>query len=511
MEQSSHLSRPLRVLHIEDSPDDGLMLQAELEAAGYSLVYRRVDTESGMVTALINDTWDVVLSDFSLSDLNAYKALRLLKISGQDLPLVVVSGFIGELEAVALMKAGAHDYVMKANLARLAPVIEREMKEAASRAQRRAADQALAANRKLLEDITRSLGEGLLVLDTESRLLLMNAEAERLLGWTQVELSQHSVHDAIHHFRPDGSPLPRKDCVVFRIAHQGQVCRAEDEVFVRKDGTVFPVSFVATPIIEDNAVIGIVIAFQDVSERKKAERELHESQLQLQELSAFLQQVREEERTRIARELHDELGQALTALRIDLNWLDRKLSQRDAAIGGKLAAMHKLVDSTVESVRRISEDLRPGMLDDLGLAAAIEHHVENFARQAGIRCTLNMNREHYELDDRTATTLFRVLQESLTNVARHANAGNVEVRLQDLPGEILLIVKDDGCGLPAHQAGARKTYGLLGMHERVKLLGGSLDISSEPGRGTRIEASLPLAADAPACSALRFETERPVS
>jgi len=487
------MQAPLRLLHVEDSADDAVLLCAELEAAGCHLHYLRVETASEMAAALASEQWDVVLSDFNLPEFDAYGALQQLKDSGRDIPLIVVSGFIGEMKAAALMKAGVQDYVMKDKLARLAPAIEREIKEAASREQRRQADQALAANRKLLENITQSLGEGLLVQDDNSCLLMMNAEAERLLGWTQAELASRSVHDTVHCRNPDGTPLSREECAIFRRVLKGEVCRVDDEVLVRKDGTAFPVTYVATPIVEDGRVVGTVTAFQDITERKRDEHALQESRRQLQELSAYLQQVREDERARIARELHDELGQALTALRIDLLWLDGKLPAAEKKIGDKLAAMRALLDKTVDDVRRISEDLRPGMLDDLGLAAAIEYHVAKFAEQTGITCELTMSRDHYDLDDQTTTTLFRVLQESLTNVARHAGAGKVTVRLQDLADEMLLIVKDDGRGLPAPALGTakKKTYGLLGMHERVKLLGGSLHITSAPRKGTRIEASLP--------------------
>ncbi|RZI42377.1 response regulator [Herbaspirillum sp. HC18] len=355
------MQHTLRLLHVEDSVDDAELLCAELESAGYALEYKRVESGPAMKDALAAGRWDVVITDFNLPSFNAYDALHLLKESGLDIPLIVVSGFIGEVGAVALMKAGAHDYVMKDNLARLAPAIQREIEEAVLR-----------------------------------------------------------------------------------------------------------------------------------EERRQADRELEESRRRLEELSAFLQQVREEERTRIARELHDELGQALTALKIDLNWLDEKLPAREQKISDKLASMKALLNRTVDAIRRISEDLRPGMLDDLGLAAAIEHHVSKFAEQTGIACDLSMNRDHFDLDGQVATTLFRMLQESLTNVARHAGASQVTVRLQELENEMLLIVKDNGRGLPEPAAGRKKTYGLLGMHERAKLLGGTLDISSSPGGGTRIEASIPL-------------------
>ena len=364
------MPRQLRVLHVEDSADDGELLRLELEAAGYSLRYRRVDSADSLAAALAGESWDVVLSDFNLPGLDAYGALAVLRQAGQDLPFIVVSGFIGEIEAVNLMKAGVHDYFMKGQLARLGPAIERAIGDAADRAARR-----------------RSVAE------------------------------------------------------------------------------------------------------------------LAESRRQLQELSAFLQQVREDEGTRIARELHDELGQVLTALRIDLIWVEGQLGDSAPKVRDKLASMRGLVDQTVDTVRRISEDLRPGMLDDLGLAAAIEHHVDRFATQTGIACRLVMDREDYTLDDRTATTLYRLLQEALTNVARHAGATQVDVHLEEAGGSIRLRIKDDGRGLPAPDsspsAPRKRSYGLLGMRERVRLLAGTIDITGAPGAGTLVDVSLPLAASPP--------------
>ncbi|GAB4169558.1 MAG: hypothetical protein Fur0039_08450 [Rhodocyclaceae bacterium] len=225
-----------------------------------------------------------------------------------------------------------------------------------------------------------------------------------------------------------------------------------------------------------------------------AKRRIEESEARLRELAGFLQTVREEERARIARELHDELGQGLTALRIDLGWLRGKCGRLGAAAAERIAGALGVVEHSVAALRRISEDLRPAMLDSLGLAAAVEDHVAKFSTRTGIACHLSMNREEFDLDDRVATAVFRVVQEALTNVARHAQASELEVSIEECEqggqGGIRLSVRDNGRGLPA--VPEHKTFGLLGMRERVSMLGGRLDIESEPGRGTRIGAWLPL-------------------
>ncbi len=232
---------------------------------------------------------------------------------------------------------------------------------------------------------------------------------------------------------------------------------------------------------------------QRVEERtvryRRAEKKLQASQARLRELAAFLQTVREEERSRIARELHDELGQSLTALRIDLGWLRSRCTGVDGGVGDRLASALALVERTVEAVRRISEDLRPRMLDDLGLAAAVEHYVDQFAERTGISCTLAMNRDEFEIGSRTATAIFRIAQEAMTNVARHAGAGNVAVRIDQSDEGIRLSVRDDGRGFAETDVG--KTLGLLGMRERVAALGGRLEVESAPDQGTSIEAWIP--------------------
>lgn len=229
---------------------------------------------------------------------------------------------------------------------------------------------------------------------------------------------------------------------------------------------------------------------------QKHKQRLEESEVRLRELAAFLQTVREEERTRIARELHDELGQALTALRFDLGWLRGKCSSNDnlgSAAAERVGAALGVVEQSIVSLRRISEDLRPAMLDSLGLAAAIEHHVAQFTQRAGMPCHLRMNREEFDLPGSLATTVFRIVQEALTNVVRHAEASEVSVSIDETEDGIRLVIEDDGKGfnVAAGAPGGKKTFGVLGMRERAAILDGSLDIESHPGTGTRITGWLP--------------------
>ena len=228
------------------------------------------------------------------------------------------------------------------------------------------------------------------------------------------------------------------------------------------------------------------------AERDRAEREIRDSREELRNLSAHLLSVREEERTRMAREIHDELGQALTALKMDLSWLNRRHLGEDAAFKNKLASMEEVIDQTIETVQKLSGELRPGILDDLGLAAAIEWQAEEFQKRTAIECQVALSPEAVTLNREQATTMFRIFQETLTNVIRHARATKVEVRLEEENGNIVLEVNDNGRGITQAELGDPKAFGLIGMRERVKYIHGEITIAGSPGKGTRITVTLPL-------------------
>ncbi|MDO8812983.1 MAG: PAS domain S-box protein [Gallionella sp.] len=531
--------KPLHVLLVEDSQDDADLILLELREAGFDVVCKRVDTEAAMREAMMDGRWDIVISDFGLPKFSAHDAMAVLhesdfgiqnaldnqlqhvaeiEVSGwkikrkntislmqkderRSCPFIIVSGCIGEESAIAMMKEGASDFVMKDKLSRLVPVIERELKDAITRQQHRQAQDALRANEKLLKGITSALGEGLIVLNNEGELLFMNPEAERLLGWSERELSGCNVHEVIHSQRRDGTDLPESDCGVLGVLKKGGAFKTENDVFWRKDGLPISVSIIATAIMENGQAVASVVAFQDISQRKQAERELLESREQLRELSAHQLSVREEERTRIARELHDELGQMLTGVKLDAMWLASRLSGEQPSIVDKVASMSKLIDETLDAMRRVAADLRPVMLDDLGLEAAIEWLSEEFGKHSGLAVQLELDVERgqrgyqgedCDLDSDVTTAIFRIVQECLTNIARHAEAEHVLISLDCHDGKLMLLLSDDGKGIPATGNEIRKSYGIVGMRERAHNLGGTLHLLSIPGEGTTVVAIIPV-------------------
>lgn len=228
----------------------------------------------------------------------------------------------------------------------------------------------------------------------------------------------------------------------------------------------------------------------EIEDRKQAEKALYRSFEQLRALTARLQSVREEERARMAREIHDELGQALTAIKIELSSLVNDLAPEQKQPFRSDSIM-KLIDETIHTVRRISTELRPGILDDLGLVAAVEWAAHEFETRTGTKCHTSLPGEDIALDPEHATALFRIFQETLTNVARHAHATEVNVRLANHDGDVSMEVGDNGKGISLEQRSAANSLGILGMRERALLLGGELAIHGVPGKGTTVRVRIP--------------------
>jgi signal transduction histidine kinase len=229
---------------------------------------------------------------------------------------------------------------------------------------------------------------------------------------------------------------------------------------------------------------------EDVTERKAAEAELERHRAQLRGLAARLEAAREAERARIAREIHDELGQALTALKIDVLWLKKRVPE-SPELAHKLHDMTAIIDSTTQSIQRVAAELRPSVLDELGLRAAIEWETREFAARTGIECRVELPEGQPALDASRATAVFRIFQEALTNVARHAAATHVIVRLGMTPKALELTVQDNGRGIREGALHDSRSLGLLGMRERAGNFNGNVTIAGNPGAGTTLTLTMP--------------------
>lgn len=314
---------------------------------------------------------------------------------------------------------------------------------------------------------------------SEGRYTDVNKKASELLGYTEDELTRMSPEDLVF---PD-DPVP----IQIYSMKFGESLVYERRL-KRKDGSGVEAESSIRKLADGNFLAFI----RDVTERKQSEAERRRLTEELRKLADHLQDIREEERTHIAREIHDELGQQLTVIKMDLSWLRKKLPDQGAEVlRNKVNELLQMVDESVKTVRRIASELRPSLLDDMGLVAAMEWHLEEFEKRSGIEKEAHLPAREILLPEAIKIGLFRILQESLTNVARHSGANKVIVQFGQTNNKITLNITDNGKGLNSGHA-AKKTLGLLGMQERVNMMGGEYKLAGKPGAGTTVSVEIPL-------------------
>jgi PAS domain S-box-containing protein len=337
-------------------------------------------------------------------------------------------------------------------------------------------------------------GEAIIIFNKTYHCLDANANACRLTGYNRQELTTLQLQHLLYGGEL-GQSLP--DVTRWKC---GERIMLEKKMQMNNGSTWY--AELSLQLLADDRIFSIV---RDITKLKKTElalmeatREFHKTTAQLRELSDHLLNIRETERKNIAREIHDELGQQLTILKMDMSWLHQKLQQsEDAAILQKTGDTLQLLNDTIKTVRRIATELRPSMLDDLGIIEAIEWQSKEFEKRTGIKISFGTGIAHLRVSNSIATSLFRIYQEALTNIARHARAKNVFSTIQLENGHVIMTIKDDGIGFDMQTLGIKKTLGLLGMKERTHMMGGRFDINSKAGEGTTIIITTSLQTDDP--------------
>jgi PAS domain S-box-containing protein len=357
--------------------------------------------------------------------------------------------------------------------------------------ERALADRELDHREVRLRGILDSAMDAIITVDEGQRVVLFNNAAEAMFGWSRAE----AIGLPLASFIPDR----------FRAAHGGHVRRFGDSADaasrrmggslrivtgLRKNGEEFPIDASISKTEESGRRFYTVI-LRDITARLAAEDALRHSKDELQALGAAAHMTREQEKSRIARELHDELGQLLTMLQMDVVWCKEKLPHGNDALEARLARMEGLLKSTIAATRRIASDLRPLMLDDLGLVPSLEWLVENFSQRTGIACKLTLAERDLAVPKAHASAIFRIVQESLTNIAKHARAAHAEIAVIDGDDDVVVRVADDGIGLSPSAPRKPNSFGLFGLRERASLMGGEATITSAPGAGTTVEVHIP--------------------
>ncbi len=479
-----------KILIVEDEILSARDIKRIVESFGYS-VTAIASTSADAYKQALKEPPDLILMDIVLnSKKNGIETARLIR-DRLDVPIVYLTAHSEKKFINEALATESYGYILK-------PVDEQNMqiaielalhKHALEKTLREKQDIALRESEQRYRLLVENINEGIVMQNRDGIINYANRKFLEMIGYPENEVLGHSISEFL------GEGLLRKKNENGPEVPNGGV-KSWEIAWKRKDGKKVYTMLSPRPIFdEENNFDGVVAVLTDYTKRREAELALKRSREELRNLSHHLQSVREKESQRIAREIHDELGQQLTALKMDLSWLSKRVVLSD--VGGKrysekLRSMSDLIDSTIQTVQKISSELRPGLLDDLGLFPALEWLVQDFQSRTKIKCSARFDCEELKLLPDISTAIFRISQEGLTNVARHSKADRVAITLKEKDDNLELRIRDNGKGIDEKKIFAPTSLGLMGMRERVRPFKGELSIHGVPDKGTTLKVVLPL-------------------
>ena len=494
MAASSPSRPPLHLVALAANDDAVAPLLSALTEAGRNPRAHRVGTAAALRAVLREQPWDAAIYVAGLPSLTLQGAVRQIEESGFDLPLILVADAGDERGTQRAMKAGARDVIDADRLERLAPSIEREVREARHRADHKAALEMLNESQARFDALASNL-PGMLFhlrrdIEGEFRFLYVSEGCQKLLGLKQQDLlaSAGRLFDAFDADRRRSLETALRDS-----AAKGTLLNWEGHT--RSRARPKWINLRSTPHRLDSGVVEWRGIATNITDSKESEAELRASRQQLAELSTHLEAAKEEERERISRDIHDELGSILVFLKIEAAQLAGKLPASAAPLREKAHSIETLLDQAMSTASRVARELRPGILKEFGLSAAIECQAEDFTQRFGISCRVQCDEDSIEPEQDTSLALFRIAQEALTNVAKHAHASLVVMRLRRERGNIVLEIRDDGRGISDADMQKPKSFGLRGIRERVLSLSGEFSIGPAEHGGTHLVLRVPERAD----------------
>ena len=475
---------PLKLLLLEDDPTDAELIQRLLQRAGLQFQAVVASDEKEFLEAMKGNGYHAVLADNALPQYSSMEALKLIRATNPHVAFILVTGTVSEEFAVNIIQQGADDYILKTNLTRLPAAVTNAIAKKRIQYEKEIAVKEMEKEKELSISIINSLPGIFYLCDKDGKFLRWNKNLERISGYPASAISRMSIE---YFFTGDDKDHFHEYMKKSFANGYGEM----ESLLVTKDEKKIPYYFTCTAVSFENkdCLIG---AGLDISASKQSETALKQLNEELHSVSAHLERIREEEQARIAREVHDQLGQQLTGLKMDVSWLQKKCDEKTgmAEMNDRLKEMAGMLDEAVRAVRKVASDLRPSILDDFGLIQALDWHGIEFSKRAGITVQFRHPEDELIINADITIGLFRIYQEVLTNVARHAEAKNITTILACLPDHLLLTITDDGKGFDTNKK--QKSLGLLGMRERAYIIGGTVTVNSAPGIGTTVIVSVPL-------------------
>ncbi len=483
-------AKNLRLLLVESSDQDSNRLLSKLTDAGYAPQYQRVQDAAGMRQALHNHTFDVILCSDDPGRFGGLEAYQLLRQLNLDIPFLLLAHELKEETVIRMLQEGVDDYILKGSLNRLVPSIEHNLRAARLRQEYRVAQAELLENQTRMHAFIADLpgmayqirlsdsGEVSFPYVSEGCQPLLGIEPQELMG-------DAALFAAMVHPEDAGSHLAS----MLASARQLSFWNWEGRLLTGPRKEVKWINLRCSPRRVADAVQweGIML---NISQSKQAEIALRQSKQQLRELSAHIEQAREQERVDIAREVHDELGSLLTAARLDIAWLVSRLKDQPE-LHAKALAIEELVGKCTRSASNIARSLRPSALDTFGIVAAIESEAHEFSQRTGIACIQEEMDESVKVTPHVAIALFRIFQEALNNITKHAQASQVTIAIVNRDACVNLTVRDNGRGIHDADRAKPRSFGLRGIFERVAQFGGEVKLESAPGQGTHLHVRIP--------------------
>ena len=484
------MGAPLRVLVVEDSEDDTEILIRELTRGGYDVRFWRVETREAMAAALGEETWDIVISDYSLPRFSAPDALTVMKDSNLDLPFILVSGAVGEELAIPVLRSGAHDYVTKDRLARLVPAVQRELREQEERQRRREAEDIIRQRERFYRSLIENAHDGILITNEDGVIQYISPSVHRVIGREKDLRTDRNLLDfVIPKVRPRLNQAAA-NLVGGAEAHTEQV----ELILMDSSGSERVIEAVGSAFRDDANALRIIWNLRDITARKHAERALQASEARLRIASLALSRAEQQERQLLAADLHDGLCQVLALIILRLQ-VGLKATNLDA-VRGVLGEVRELVGQALRDARALIFGLSPPALFDSGLKSAIEQLAGQMQSAHGTTVTVSSSAPVGRLSEEAEVAVFRAVRELLINVSKHGRAREAWVSLHPSLAVLEIEVSDKGVGFRPEEMLSQEEptsgYGLFSVRERLAFIGGDLQIVSEPGQGTRAVVSVPL-------------------